>query len=102
MKKDDWVLLGFPAANRDPEVFEDADKFIIDRAINRHAAFGLGHPSLRRVESGSHGAARRDRGVHRALSAFRTLRSPTPSPGRRVRSVVRARFRCAFCYDRVA
>ncbi|MGB8179822.1 MAG: cytochrome P450 [Acidimicrobiales bacterium] len=42
MKKDDWVLLGFPAANRDPDVFEDADKFIIDRAINRHAAFGLG------------------------------------------------------------
>jgi cytochrome P450 len=42
MKKDDWVLLGFPAANRDPDVFEDADKFIIDRALNRHAAFGLG------------------------------------------------------------
>jgi cytochrome P450 len=42
MKKDDWVLLGFPAANRDPEAFDDADKFIIDRAINRHAAFGLG------------------------------------------------------------
>ncbi|MGH3732053.1 MAG: cytochrome P450 [Acidimicrobiales bacterium] len=42
MKKDDWVLLGFPAANRDPEAFEDAEKFIIERAINRHAAFGLG------------------------------------------------------------
>jgi len=42
MKKDDWVLLGFPAANRDPEVFEDADKFIIDRRENRHVAFGLG------------------------------------------------------------
>ena len=42
MKKDDWILLGFPAANRDPEVFEDADKFIIDREVNRHAAFGLG------------------------------------------------------------
>jgi cytochrome P450 len=42
MKKDDWVLLGFPAANRDPEVFEDADKFIIDRRQNRHVAFGLG------------------------------------------------------------
>jgi len=42
MKKDDWVLLGFPAANRDPDAFEDADKFIIDRALNRHAAFGLG------------------------------------------------------------
>jgi cytochrome P450 len=42
MKKDDWILLGFPAANRDPEAFVDADKFIIDRAVNRHAAFGLG------------------------------------------------------------
>jgi cytochrome P450 len=42
MKKDDWVLLGFPAANRDPEAFEHADTFIIDRAVNRHAAFGLG------------------------------------------------------------
>ena len=42
MKADDWVLLPFPAANRDPEVFEDADKVIIDREVNRHAAFGLG------------------------------------------------------------
>jgi cytochrome P450 len=42
MKKDDWVLLGFPAANRDPAVFKDADKFIIDREENRHVAFGLG------------------------------------------------------------
>jgi cytochrome P450 len=42
MKQDDWILLGFPAANRDPAVFEDADKFIIDRAENRHVAFGLG------------------------------------------------------------
>jgi hypothetical protein len=38
----DWVLLPFPAANRDPEVFEDADQVIIDREENRHAAFGLG------------------------------------------------------------
>ncbi len=42
MKKDDWVLLPFPAANHDPRMFEDADKFIIDRESNRHAAFGLG------------------------------------------------------------
>ncbi len=38
----DQVLLTFPAANRDPEVFERADEFVIDRAVNRHAAFGLG------------------------------------------------------------
>jgi cytochrome P450 len=42
VKKDDWILLPFPAANRDPEAFEDADKVIIDRAKNRHSAFGLG------------------------------------------------------------
>lgn len=39
---DDWVLLPFPAANRDPEVFPDADRVVIDRKRNRHAAFGLG------------------------------------------------------------
>ena len=42
MKADDWILLSFPAANRDPSVFEDADQVIIDREVNRHAAFGLG------------------------------------------------------------
>ena len=42
MKEEDWVLLPFPAANRDPELFPDADKVIIDRQENRHAAFGLG------------------------------------------------------------
>jgi hypothetical protein len=42
MRADDWVLLSFPAANRDPEVFEAADEVVIDRQINRHSAFGLG------------------------------------------------------------
>ena len=42
MKEEDWVLLPFPAANRDPLKFDDADKVIIDREENRHAAFGLG------------------------------------------------------------
>ena len=36
------VLLSFPAANRDPAVFPRADEVLIDRAENRHAAFGLG------------------------------------------------------------
>ncbi|MEY4656400.1 MAG: hypothetical protein RL073_627 [Actinomycetota bacterium] len=42
VKAGDSVLLPFPAANRDPEVFPDADKVIIDREENRHVAFGLG------------------------------------------------------------
>lgn len=38
----DRVLLPFVSANRDPAVFDRADEFIIDREVNRHAAFGLG------------------------------------------------------------
>ncbi len=36
------VLLTFPAANRDPAVFDNADQVVIDRQQNRHLAFGLG------------------------------------------------------------
>jgi hypothetical protein len=42
MKADDWILLSFPAANRDPAKFERADEVVIDRQVNKHAAFGLG------------------------------------------------------------
>ena len=42
MKAGDKILMNFPAANRDPEVFEDADKVVLDRAVNRHVAFGSG------------------------------------------------------------
>jgi len=42
MHSGDWVLLPFPSANRDPDVFEAPDEIRIDRAVNRHAAFGLG------------------------------------------------------------
>jgi cytochrome P450 len=42
MQVGDRVLLNFPAANRDPDVFERADTVIIDRQQNRHLAFGVG------------------------------------------------------------
>ncbi|MCB0991161.1 MAG: cytochrome P450 [Acidimicrobiales bacterium] len=42
VKEGDRVLLTFPAANRDPEMFEDPEKVIIDRPVNRHIAFGAG------------------------------------------------------------
>ncbi len=38
----DQMLLTFPAANHDPAAFENPDVFDIDRAQNRHVAFGLG------------------------------------------------------------
>jgi cytochrome P450 len=42
IKPGNMMLLPFPAANRDPAMFPEADKVIIDRKDNRHATFGLG------------------------------------------------------------
>jgi cytochrome P450 len=42
MKKDDWLLLPFPSANRDGREFPEPDVVKLDRLNNRHAAFGLG------------------------------------------------------------
>ncbi|WP_420626743.1 cytochrome P450 [Candidatus Poriferisodalis sp.] len=36
------VLMNFPGANRDPEMFERPDEVILDRPHNRHIAFGAG------------------------------------------------------------
>jgi cytochrome P450 len=41
-KPGQMVLLSFPSANRDPAMFADADRVVIDRATNRHMAFGVG------------------------------------------------------------
>jgi cytochrome P450 len=40
--KGDTVALFYPSANRDEEVFVDADAFRVDRAPNPHLAFGIG------------------------------------------------------------
>ena len=42
MKAGERVLMNFPAANRDPEVFPDPNIVILDRQQNRHLAFGAG------------------------------------------------------------
>jgi cytochrome P450 len=42
MKEGDKILMAFPAGNRDPELFDDPDDVRIDRAKNRHFAFGSG------------------------------------------------------------
>jgi cytochrome P450 len=36
------LLLPFPAANRDPALFDRPDEVLLDRSPNRHVAFGVG------------------------------------------------------------
>ena len=36
------IALFYPAANRDPAVFDEPDRFRIDRSPNEHLAFGIG------------------------------------------------------------
>jgi cytochrome P450 len=42
MKEGDKVLMNFPAANRDPDIFDHPDTVLLDRTHNRHVAFGSG------------------------------------------------------------
>jgi cytochrome P450 len=42
IKKGDWLMLCYASANRDEEVFDEADQFRCDRKPNRHIAFGYG------------------------------------------------------------
>jgi len=42
MHEGDKLLMNFPAANRDPAVFEHPDQVILDREKNPHIAFGVG------------------------------------------------------------
>jgi cytochrome P450 len=42
VKQGERVMLTFPAANRDPEHFENPEEVVIDRQKNRHIAFGSG------------------------------------------------------------
>jgi cytochrome P450 len=39
---DETVLMVFPAANRDPEMFPNPHELLLDRQNNRHVAFGSG------------------------------------------------------------
>jgi cytochrome P450 len=40
----DKVVMFYGSANRDEEVFPDADSFVVDRTPNEHVAFGAGGP----------------------------------------------------------
>ena len=42
MSEGDRVLMNFPAANRDPNVFDDPDVVDLEREKNPHIAFGVG------------------------------------------------------------
>ena len=42
IRKGDKVVIWYPSANRDEEIFEDPDRFDVARKHNEHLAFGIG------------------------------------------------------------
>jgi len=42
IRKGDWLMLCYASGNRDEAVFEDADRFRVDRKPNKQLAFGYG------------------------------------------------------------
>lgn len=74
MKAGDRVLMSFPAANRDPEQFENPNEVIFDREHNRHVAFGAG---IHRC-AGSNLAARVACGVADLAGAHPGVRAGRP------------------------
>ncbi len=42
IKKGEKVVMWYPSANRDEDVFEDPDRFDVGRENNQHLAFGIG------------------------------------------------------------
>jgi cytochrome P450 len=86
------VTLGIGAANRDPAQFADPDQLRLERADNRHLAFGLGiHQcaglSLARLE-----ARVAIGGFLRRFPAYRLTASPTRGGRARFRGFLRAPF----------
>jgi cytochrome P450 len=71
LAENDVVACATPAANRDPDEFENRDELVFDRSPNRHSGFGIGpHRCL-----GIH-LARRElriglRALHRRLPDYR-------------------------------
>ena len=62
------MLLRYAAANRDPEVFADPDRFDVERAnAPEHIAFGPGHPLLPRRQPRTTRDERRVRDVARPI-----------------------------------
>ena len=56
IRRGDVVFISWVAANHDPSVFDVAEEVLIDRAVNKHLAFGLGGhrcigSSIARIES---------------------------------------------------
>jgi cytochrome P450 PksS len=81
----DLVYLSVAAANRDPAVFSDPDRFDVTRPANKHIGFGAGpHVCI------GQGLARRELelGVGTLLRRFPTLRLADPPPRRRCETLV--------------
>ena len=93
--RDDMVLLSLPSANRDDRKYEDADKIVLDRAINPHVAFGPASTGASARTSrgwssrGARGVLRRSSGVPARRSRRRHVEAGSDPRPARVRTRIR-------------
>ena len=82
MQEGDRVLLAWASANRDPASFDRPDEVDIHRWPNRHAAFGIGRPPLRRRPPRPRDGPRADRPGHHPDAGLRGRRRRRSRPTR--------------------
>ena len=70
------VLLSYPSANRDEDVFEHADQFDVGRNPNKHMAFGFGADFCLGAQLARHGGPRALRRAHAEAEVDRARRGP--------------------------
>ena len=78
-KEGERLWISWAMANRDPSVFTEPDKIVLQRKGNRHFSFGIGVHRYHRVQRGAHGVQiHADPGAGQRLGDYRWYRWRRP------------------------
>ena len=90
MPKGTLITIGIGAANRDPDIFPDPDRFDVARNPTRHLAFGSGIHMCAGISLARLEGPRRDRALSQALSRLSAGRRADAQPPRALPRLHRA------------
>jgi cytochrome P450 len=78
LAKDDLLSCATPAANRDPNEFEQRDEIVFDRTPNRHTGFGVGPHRCLGIHLARHALRIALRALHERLPDYHLHPSRPP------------------------